>query len=518
MSRTAQERRNRRGSRRRDRNRQPLFSIPFRRLHNTFASLEVISEEQIEQIHEASMRILEDIGLRWLDDEALDLWEQAGARVDRSAQHAWLDRNLVMELVGKAPYSFTWRARNPERNITIGGDSIPFFPHSGMVYVSDLDAGRRPGTMCDYQNLLKLQHMCNVLHAATEQLVEPQDIEPSFRHLRRKQAGYTLTDKAVTAAMLGRVVCRDTLEISKLVFDGDLITGGPVTGGVVNVNSPLVYDKRMLGGLITMARAGQIVIVTPFVLAGAMSPVTLAAAAAQQNAEALAGIALTQVVRPGAPAVYGAFLTNVDMKSGSPAFGTPEGALAIAMGAQMARRYGLPHRGNGALTSANAVDVQSTYESAWTLWPSVLSHTNIVYHAAGWMESGLTVSFEKLVIDAENLAMMQRFLQGVGIDDDTLALASIAEVGPSGHHFGTAHTQARYETAFHASSLADYRNHDTWLDDGEQTTVERARQVWQDMLRQYEAPPLDISICEAMEDYVARREQELVGVNLFADE
>ncbi len=366
MNRRTENRRNQRRNRRRDRSKQPLLSIPFRQLHNPLAPLEVLSVEQIEQIHEASMQILEDIGLRWLDDEALDLWKKAGAKVDRSARHAWLDRHLVMELVKKAPSSFTWRARNPARSITIGGDSITFFPHSGMVYVSDLDTGRRPGTMNDYQNLLKLQQMCNVMHAATEQLVEPQDIAPSFRHLRRKLAGYTLTDKVLTAAMLGRVITNDTLEISKLVFDNDLTSGGPVTGGVVNVNSPLVYDKRMLGGLITMAQAGQIVIITPFVLAGAMSPVTLAAAAAQQNAEALAGIALTQLVRPGTPAVYGAFLTNVDMKSGSPAFGTPEGAMAISMGAQMARRYKLPHRGNGSLTSANAVDVQSTYESAWT--------------------------------------------------------------------------------------------------------------------------------------------------------
>ncbi len=518
MKQTSQERQSRRGNRRRDRNTNPLLTIPFRQLRNPYAPLEVLSEEQIEQIHEASMQILEDVGLRWLDDEALDLWEKAGAKVDRAARHAWLDRHLVMELVAKAPSSFTWRARNPARNLTIGGDAITFFPHSGMVYVSDLDAGRRPGTMHDYQNLLKLQQMCNVMHAATEQLVEPQDIEPSFRHLRRKLAGYTLTDKALTAALLGRVVSNDTLELSKLVFDGDLTTGGPVTGGVVNVNSPLVFDGRMLGGLITMARAGQIVIVTPFVLAGAMSPVTLAAAAAQQNAEALAGIALTQLVRPGAPAVYGAFLTNVDMKSGSPAFGTPEGALAISMGAQLARHYDLPHRGNGALTSANAVDIQSTYESAWTLWPAVLSHTNILYHAAGWMESGLTVSFEKFIIDAENLAMMQRFLQGVEIDDDALALESIAEVGPAGHHFGTAHTQTRYETAFHASSVADYRNHDAWLDAGAPSTAERARQVWQDMLQQYEPPALDISIREAMEDYVARREGELAGVNLFDGE
>jgi len=387
-----------------------------------------------------------------------------------------------------------------------------------MVYVSDLDAGRRTGTFQDFEKLLKLQHMSNVLHGVTDHLVEAQDVEVSFRHLRRKLAGYTLTDKAVAATMHGRIVPNDILNISKLVFGNDLTTGGPVTGGVVNVNSPLVFDKRMVGGLITMARAGQIVIVTPFVLAGAMSPVTLAAAAAQQNAEALAGVALTQLVRPGAPVVYGAFLTNVDMKSGSPAFGTPEGALAIGMGAQMARRYGLPHRGNGSLTSANAVGAQSAFESTWTLWPAVLSHTNILYHAVGWMEAGMTVSFEKFIIDAENLAMMQRFLQGVDISDGTFALDSIAAVGPAGHHFGTAHTQARFETAFHASTVADRRNYDAWQSAGEQNTVERANQVWKEMLAQYQAPPLDASIREAMEDYVARRERELAGVNLYADE
>jgi len=517
MTRTT-SRRNRRGTRRRNRSTIPLLSIPFRQLRNPFAPLEVISEEQVEQIHEASMRILEDVGLRWLDEEALGLWEQAGAKVDRSQKHVWLDRHLVMELVAKAPASFTWRARNPERNITIGGDAINFFGHSGMVYVSDLDAGRRTGTFQDFEKLLKLQHMCNVLHGVTDHLVEAQDVEVSFRHLRRKLAGYTLTDKAVAATMHGRTIPNDILNISKLVFGNDLTTGGPVTGGVVNVNSPLVFDKRMVGGLITMARAGQIVIVTPFVLAGAMSPITLAAAAAQQNAEALAGVALTQLVRPGAPVVYGAFLTNVDMKSGSPAFGTPEGALAIGMGAQMARRYGLPHRGNGSLTSANAVGAQSAFESTWTLWPSVLSHTNILYHAVGWMEAGMTVSFEKFIIDAENLAMMQRFLQGVEINDETLALDSIAEIGPAGHHFGTAHTQARFETAFHASTVADRRNYGAWQSAGAQSTVERANQVWKEMLSRYEAPPLDASIREAMEDYVARRERELAGVNLYADE
>ena len=387
-----------------------------------------------------------------------------------------------------------------------------------LAAIADLDAGRRTGTFQDFEKLLKLQLACNVLHGVTDHLVEPQDVETSFRHLRRKLAGYTLTDKALAATMHGRIIPTDILNLSRLVFGDDLTAGGPVTGGVVNANSPLVFDKRMLGGLITMARAGQIVIVTPFVLAGAMSPVTLAAGVAQQNAEALAGVALTQLVRPGAPAVYGAFLTNVDMKSGSPAFGTPEGALAIGMGAQMARRYGLPHRGNGALTSASAVGAQSAYESAWTLWPAVLAHTNILYHAVGWMEAGMTVSFEKFIIDAENLAMMQRFLQGVAIDNETLALDSIAAVGPAGHHFGTPHTQARFETAFHASTVADRRNYDAWQSAGAPTTVERANQVWKEMINRYQAPPLDPGIREAMEDYVARREQELAGVNLYAGE
>jgi len=254
------------------------------------------------------------------------------------------------------------------------------------------------------------------------------------------------------------------------------------------------------------------------VLAGAMSPVTLAAGVAQQNAEALAGVALTQLVNPGAPAVYGAFLTNVDMKSGGPAFGSPEGALAIGAGAQMARRYGLPHRGNGALTSANQVDVQSAFESVWTLWPAVLSHTHILLHSTGWLEAGMTVSLEKFVIDAENLAMMQRFLAGVSIDEASLALDSIAEVGPGGHHFGTAHTRARFATAFHASSLADRRNYEAWLHADDRDVVERAHRAWVAMLNRYEAPPLDVAVQEALEAYAALRQRQLADADLYAEE
>jgi trimethylamine--corrinoid protein Co-methyltransferase len=508
---------NRGVERRRDRTQLALLKMPFLQLKNRLAPLNILSAEQVEQIHEASMHILENVGLRWLDEETLDLWEQAGAKVDRPRQHVWLDRALVMELVDQAPSTFTWRARNPKHNLIVGQNAINFLPTAGPVYAANQDIGRRPGVAEDYENLQKLSQMCNSLHAAGLGLVDLNDVPVSARHLQRQLMGYTLTDKANWAYLHGRLMCEDHLNMAKLVFGDDLTTGGPVTGGVVNVNSPLVYDKRMLGGLITMARAGQFVIVTPFVLAGAMSPVTLAAAAAQQNAEALAGLALTQLVRPGAPAVYGAFLTNVDMKSGGPSFGSPEGAIAIGIGAQMARRYNLPHRGSGALTSSNITDVQAAVESAWTLWPTVLAHTNLILHAAGWVESGLTISYEKFIIDVENLAMMHKFLQGIEISETTLALDSIAEIGPGGHHFGTLHTQSRFETAFYNPFLAERRNYGAWQEAGSFDMVQRAHKVWRQLLEQYEAPPLDVTIQEALEDYVDRREEELATVDLYSD-
>jgi trimethylamine--corrinoid protein Co-methyltransferase len=293
------------------------------------------------------------------------------------------------------------------------------------------------------------------------------------------------------------------------------LDGDPVTGDVINVNSPLRYDERMLGGLITYARAGQVTFITPFILAGAMSPVTPAAALAQQNAEVLAGAALTQLVRPGAPVVYGGFTTNIDMRGGSPAFGTPEGAWAALVGGQLARRYGLPCRGSGGLTNSKAADAQAAYESLWTLWPAVLAHTNLIMHAAGWIDGGLTVSFEKFIIDLENLAMFRHFLEGFPVDEESLALAAIAEVGPGGHHFGTTHTQERYRTAFYPSALADRVGYDAWAAAGGEDTARRANRVWKEMLAAYERPPLDPGTAEALDDYVARREQELAGVKLY---
>jgi trimethylamine--corrinoid protein Co-methyltransferase len=474
----------------------------------------MISPEQIEQIHQASMQILENIGLDFLDDEALDLWQKAGAKVNRSARHVWLDRDLVMGLVAKAPTSFTWRARNPERNVFIGGNTVVFVPHGGTVFAANLEIGRRPGLLKDYHNLQKLVHLCPLLHSSGEQLVVPHDIEVSARHLQRLLSGFTLTDKAIQEAAHGRVIPKDALNMARLVF-GDDLNGDPVISGVINANSPLRYDDRMLGGLITYARAGQITVITPFILAGAMSPITIASALAQQNAEALAGIALTQLVNPGAPVIYGGFTTNVDMRSGSPAFGTPEGAWALVVGAQLARRYRLPYRGSGSLNTSKVPDAQAAYETMWTLWPAVLAHTNFIMHAIGWLEGGLTVSYEKFIIDAENLAMFAHFLRGFEINEETLALDMIAEVGPGGHHFGTPHTQARYSTEFYESFLADRLGYQTWFEAGAFDAAQRANLIWKELLNQYEPPPIDPGLAEALQDYVSRRERELVGVELY---
>jgi trimethylamine--corrinoid protein Co-methyltransferase len=505
--------RSRRASLRAQRLESPLLKHTFRLLHHPHPPYEFISAEQVARLHEASLYILENVGLDFLDDETLDLWQKAGAKVDRAARHVWLDRGLVMEAIAKAPSSFTWRARNPEHNVVVGGNSLTFGPNGGMAYAANLDIGRRPGTMEDYENFLKLSQMCNVLHYATWEQVTPQDISVNIRHLHRLYAGFTLTDKVVMEAAHGRIIPGDCLEMARIVFRD--LSGDPVTGDVINVNSPLRYDERMLGGLITYARAGQVTFITPFILAGAMSPITMAAALAQQNAEVLAGVALTQLVRPGAPVIYGGFTTNIDMRSGSPAFGTPEGAWALLVGGQLARFYKLPYRGSGSLTSAKVADAQASYETMWGLWPAIQAHTNLIMHAVGWLDGGLTASYEKFIIDAEILAMFYHFLEGFPIDDEALALDMIAEVGPGGHHFGTSHTQARYQSAFFESALADRTSYDAWVELGSPDTLRRAHSIWKALLKQYEPPPLDEAVKEALQDYLARRERELVDQDLY---
>jgi trimethylamine---corrinoid protein Co-methyltransferase len=503
-----------RDARRRQRQLSPLLTHTFRPLRHPYPPLELWGPAEIERIHQASLHILENVGLEFLDAEVLAIWEKAGARVDHGRRRVWPDGGLVMEAVARAPSSFTWRARNPGHNVFIGENSIAFGPSGGMVYVSDLESGRRPGALADLENFLKLCQVCHLFHFASWEQVAPQDVPATTRHLHRLYAGFTLTDKAMMEAAHGRIITADCIEMARIVF-GDLETGGPVIGDVINVNSPLRYDERMLGGLLTYARASQATFITPFILAGAMSPVTMAAALAQQNAEVLAGAALTQLVKPGAPVIYGGFTTPVDLRSGAPAFGTPEGAWAILATAQLARYYGLPSRGSGSLTSANTADAQAAYETVWTLWPAIQGQTNLIMHAAGWLEGGLTCSYEKFVIDAENLAMFAHFLQGFAVDEEALALEMIAEVGPGGHHLGTSHTQARFQSAFHLSAVAERSGYESWIAAGGQDTLQRASRIWRELLQAYEPPPLDTAVKEALADFVARRERELEGQNLY---
>lgn len=506
MRRSAQ----RRQQRRRDQATYPWVDQPFRLLENPMNPVEILSAEQIERIHQVSLRILAETGIEFLDAEALELWQGVGADVDEAIGRVRLDSDLVMALVAQAPARFTMRARNPARNLQLGGNHITFAPGAGCPFVSDLERGRRPGTLAAFQEGVKLVQQCPPLHMVGGVMVEPQDLPVPVRHLEQLYSQFVFSDKAVITPSRGRQVATDCINMAALVFGGlDEIQQQPVQMAILNANSPLRYDEQMVGALIVYARHGQPVTVTPFILAGAMSPITMAGAIAQQNAEALAGIALTQVVRPGTPVLYGGFTTNVDMRSGSPAFGGPEGALAMLAGAQLARYYGVPYRGSGGLNNSKLPDAQASYETQMTLWPAVMAHANLIHHSAGWLEAGLVFSYEKFILDVEGLAMMARVLDGVEVNDETLALADIARVGPGGHHLDTPQTLARFRTEFYLPLVSDRQNYDAWLEQGGLDAGQRALRLWQELLEVYEPPPLDPAIKEALRDYVDRRKQDL---------
>ena len=485
----------------------------FQLVKNPIPPTEWCTPNQLEKIHDASMRILENVGIDFMDDEALSAWKKAGAKVDFKAQHVWIDRGLLLELVDRAPAEFTWHARNSAYNLTVGGNFINFSPNSGMPYVSDLDGGRRVSTLQDFENFVKMAHTVPYFQFVGGPLCEPQDVRNSLRHLFRVRVMAHNTDRAIRDTASGRIIAADTFEMMKIIYGGKL--PGCVVGGVVNVNSPLRFDNRMLGGLITYAKLGQASIITPFIMAGAMSPVTIASALAQQNAEALAGIALAQLIRPGAPVLYGGFTQNVDMRSGSPAFGGPEGAWALMVGAQLARKYRVPYRASGSLTNSKTPDAQAAYETLWTMWPAVMAHTNMILHGVGWLEGGLVASYEKFVIDAENMAMFTHFLNDFEVSEEAFAIDSIAEVGSGGHHFGTQHTQDRYQTAFYEPLVTDRLGFDAWQAAGGEDAFKRANRLYKQILKSHEKPPLDIAIADELDDFISRRESELEGVDLF---
>ena len=499
----------RRGQRRERGDRQGFHQLPWRNLVNPYAPIEVLSADQIEAIHDASLRVLEELGIAFLHPEALDILADAGAEVDRATQVVRFDPALVEESIAKAPPSFVVHARNPERNVTFGGNHLNFATVGSAPNASDIEGGRRPGSFEDYCNFLRLAQALNIIHLYGGYPVEPVDLAPETRHLDCTDAFIRLGDKVFFAYSLGRGRILDGIEMARIArgATNEQMLREPSLITVVNSSSPLRIDGPMLEGVIEMARHKQVMVLTPFTLSGAMAPATIAGALAQQNAEALAGLAFSQIVNPGAPVVYGGFTSNVDMKSGAPAFGTPEYTQAALASGQLARRYNLPYRSSNA-NACNVVDAQAAYESEMSLWGAVMGHAGLVLHAAGWMEGGLCASFEKMVLDAEMLQMMAEFLTPLEVNDDTLGLEAMREVGHGGHFFGTAHTLARYESAFYSPILSDWRNYETWAEAGAHTVTERAHTLYREILAGYEPPPLDAARSDELEAFIARRKEE----------
>ncbi|WP_413990142.1 trimethylamine methyltransferase family protein [Labrys okinawensis] len=474
-----------------------------------FPAVNAVSEDQLEAIHAASLQILEEMGIEVLHQEAKVILKAAGADVAPDTNKVRFDRGLVESKLGLAPRSVTLHARNPKRNLTIGGDHLAFCSVASAPNVADRDGGRRPGNRRDFQNLIRLGQTLDAVHLWGGYPVEPADVHASVRHLDALYDLLTLSDKPVHAYSLGRERNLDAFELVRIArgIDRETLDREVSLFTIINSNSPLRLDIPMMEGVIQMARHNQLTVLTPFTLAGAMAPVTIAGAVAQQNAEALAGLVLSQSVRPGAPFAYGGFTSNVDMKTGAPAFGTPEQMKAALVGGQLARRYGLPYRSSNT-NAANTIDAQAAYESVFSLWGAVMGGVNLLMHGAGWMEGGLHASFEKMVIDADLLDMITNFLMPFQVNDDELALDAIREVGPGGHFFGCAHTQARYRTAFFSPMISDWRNYETWREAGSPTAYDRANRLYKDRLAAYEEPPMDPAIREELNAFVARRKEE----------
>lgn len=466
-----------------------------------------VSDDELEAIHRAALRVLEETGIDFLHADARRRWADAGAHVD--GERVRVDGELVAELVSRAPASFTLHAPDPAHDLEIGGDAIAFTAVASAPYVGDEVGGRRQGNARDFDDLVRLSHQLTAVHLHGGYPVEPVDLHASVRHLHATRSLLTLSSKVPHAYSLGAQRNRDCLEMVRIArqVDGDMLDRQPSIHTVINASSPLRYDEPMLDGILEYSARNQAVIITPFTLAGAMAPVTLAGALVQQHAEALAGIAFAQLVRAGAPVVYGGFTSNVDMQSGSPAFGTPEFMKAALVGGQLARHTGVPYRSSNVCT-ANAVDAQAAYESVFSLWGAVMGGANIVMHGAGWMEGGLRASFEKMVIDADLLQMVAAFCDPIVVDEATLAVDAIAEVGPGGHFFGVAHTQDRFRDAFFRPAISDWRNFESWQESGSPTALDHARQRLRALLDAYEPPAVDPAVVAELDEFVARRVAE----------
>ncbi|MCA3468702.1 MAG: trimethylamine methyltransferase family protein [Rhodobacter sp.] len=486
-----------------------IAQLPWERVANPYAPLEMLTPDQMQDLHDTSIRILKELGIKVMGENARDLMRRAGAKVDSDGV-VRLDESIVDNALATVPRQFTLTPGNPARQVHFGGRDLVFGLVAGPPNVHDRINGRRAGNLEDYRNFIRLARHFNVIHMIGNQVTAPQELPANTRHLDTYLANLTLSDLSFHCTAIGRGRAMDGIRMMAIARGATLedMARAPGVTTIISVNSPRLLDDAMGDGLIAMSQHGQPVTITPFTLMGAMTPVSLPAAMAQQNAEALFGVVLTQLVRPGTPVMYGAFTSNVDMRSGAPAFGTPENAKANVIAGQLARRYGLPYRTSNA-NASNTVDLQAAYETAMATWGAVLGGANLIYHAAGWLEGGLTASYEKLILDVEILQNMVEFLRPLKWDADELGFDAIRDVPAGGHFFGAAHTMARYEHAFYQPLLSDWRSYENWAIAGAKDAAQRATDLWQQALAEYEEPVIDAGRREELEAYVAKRREEI---------
>src|SRR5438105_4115588 len=467
---------------------------------------EILDDFAMQELERGWRRIVSELGIEFLYEEALDVFKAAGQNVE--GELVKFDPDWILEQAAKAPPQFELQARNPEGSVQIGGNNMVFSSVYGCPFVRE-GLERRDATYDDFQNFVKLAQSFPQLDSPGGTICEPNDLPLDSRHLDMVYALTTLSDKIFMGSVTSGPNARDTIAMAEMIFGKDSIEKTPAIISLINVNSPLRYDDRMLAALVEYTKANQATVVTPFLLMGAMSPVSVAATLAQQVAEALAGIALVQTIRPGCPVVFGSFLSNTDMQSGSPSFGTPESAVGLLCTGQIARRYGLPFRSGGALTASQTVDAQASYEAAMTLWPTFLAGTNFVMHSAGWLESGLVSCYEKFVVDVEILRMLHEVFEPLKIDEETLAYGAHQEVGQGGHFLGAVHTLERFRECFYRPLLSSTENYERWSRNGGKDAATRASDVWHKTLEEYEEPELEGDLKDELKAYVDRRRTEL---------
>ena len=481
-------------------------------VRRSIPTYDLLSEEGLDLIEQDCAHILKEVGIEFRGDpEALRLWRDAGA--DVQGERVRFEHGLLQSIIARsARRSFTQHARNPERSVLIGESNVVFAPAYGAPFVHDMDGGRRYGTLADFENLVKLTYASPWLHHSGGTVCEPVDQPVNKRHLDMVYAHIRYSDKPFMGSVTAPERAEDSIAMARVLFGKAFVDAHCVIMGNINMNSPLVYDSAMSGSLRAYARANQCPVVVPFILGGATGPVTMAGAVAQSLAEVMAGVALGQLERPGSPAIFGNFLTTVNLKSGSPTFGTPEAALGSYAAAQLARRIGIPLRCSGAFTSSKLPDAQAMQESVNSLYTALLCGANFILHSAGWLEAALTIGYEKLVLDADYLGAAHTFLKGLSLDANARALGAFEEVGPGNHFFGCAHTLANYETAFHECELADTDSFENWSDAGGKDSVQRATAKWKETLRCYEPPPLEPATDEALREFIVKRNEAMPDI------